>query len=188
MTLGLPGDPFRNVLSILVYPVGLRRAGGALVRRLVDHREIGTTGRGMVSRAGDSRPGMKSAATRASRARGSNLVWHEFAHQIDMLDRSTNGTPPLADREQRQRWHDVMTDEVRTAGRRRRGRPGHAAGYIRRRERGRVLRGRDRVLFRLPRRTARTSIRGCTICCADITGRTRPSESLDGRDASSKLA
>lgn len=42
---------------------------------------------------------------------GRNLVWHEFAHQIDMLDRSTNGTPPLADRQERQRWHDVMTAE-----------------------------------------------------------------------------
>ena len=42
---------------------------------------------------------------------GRNLVWHEFAHQIDMLDRSTNGTPPLADRNQRQLWHDVMTAE-----------------------------------------------------------------------------
>jgi hypothetical protein len=28
-----------------------------------------------------------------------------------MLDRSTNGTPPLADRQERQRWHDVMTAE-----------------------------------------------------------------------------
>ena len=28
---------------------------------------------------------------------GHNLVWHEFAHQLDMLDRSTNGTPPLED-------------------------------------------------------------------------------------------
>ena len=38
-------------------------------------------------------------------------MWHEFAHQIDMLDRSTNGTPPLADPGQRRRWHDVMTAE-----------------------------------------------------------------------------
>jgi Mlc titration factor MtfA (ptsG expression regulator) len=42
---------------------------------------------------------------------GRNLVWHEFAHQIDMLDRSTNGTPPLEDRSMRRQWHDVMTAE-----------------------------------------------------------------------------
>ncbi len=29
---------------------------------------------------------------------GENLVWHEFAHQLDMLDREIDGTPPLADR------------------------------------------------------------------------------------------
>ena len=25
---------------------------------------------------------------------GHNLVWHEFAHKLDMLDRETDGTPP----------------------------------------------------------------------------------------------
>ena len=28
-----------------------------------------------------------------------------------MLDRSTDGTPPLRSREQRERWHEVMTAE-----------------------------------------------------------------------------
>ena len=36
MTLGLDGEPFRDVLSMLIYPSRLRRAGRALVRRLVD--------------------------------------------------------------------------------------------------------------------------------------------------------
>ena len=26
---------------------------------------------------------------------GRNVVWHEFAHQLDMLDRAIDGTPPL---------------------------------------------------------------------------------------------
>jgi MtfA peptidase len=43
--------------------------------------------------------------------RGQNLVWHEFAHQLDMLDRETNGTPPLRNRQQRIAWRDVMTAE-----------------------------------------------------------------------------
>ncbi len=38
-------------------------------------------------------------------------MWHEFAHQIDMLDRSVNGTPPLEDRAMRRQWHDVMSAE-----------------------------------------------------------------------------
>jgi Mlc titration factor MtfA (ptsG expression regulator) len=42
---------------------------------------------------------------------GNNLVWHEFAHQLDMLDRETDGTPPLDNRAQYRRWTDVMTAE-----------------------------------------------------------------------------
>src|SRR5581483_12130694 len=42
---------------------------------------------------------------------GKNLVFHEFAHQLDMLDGVINGTPPLRDRTQEQRWKEVMTDE-----------------------------------------------------------------------------
>ena len=42
---------------------------------------------------------------------GRNLVWHEFAHQLDMLDREIDGTPPLEDRAQYRRWIDVMTAE-----------------------------------------------------------------------------
>jgi Mlc titration factor MtfA (ptsG expression regulator) len=38
---------------------------------------------------------------------GHNLVYHEFAHKLDMLDGHADGTPPLATRAQRQRWHDV---------------------------------------------------------------------------------
>jgi Mlc titration factor MtfA (ptsG expression regulator) len=42
---------------------------------------------------------------------GENLVWHEFAHQLDMLDREIDGTPPLENRAQYRRWIDVMTAE-----------------------------------------------------------------------------
>ena len=55
---------------------------------------------------------------------GRNVVWHEFAHQLDMLDRAIDGTPPLASREQYERWSKVMTaelDKLRSA--RRSGRP-----------------------------------------------------------------
>ena len=42
---------------------------------------------------------------------GTNLVFHEFAHQLDMLDRSIDGTPPLGSREQYERWQEVMSAE-----------------------------------------------------------------------------
>jgi Mlc titration factor MtfA (ptsG expression regulator) len=42
---------------------------------------------------------------------GNNVVFHEFAHKIDMLDGTIDGTPPLPDARSRQRWIDVCTRE-----------------------------------------------------------------------------
>jgi Mlc titration factor MtfA (ptsG expression regulator) len=42
--------------------------------------------------------------------RGHNVVYHEFAHKLDMADGSVDGTPPVA-AEDRQRWIDVCTRE-----------------------------------------------------------------------------
>jgi Mlc titration factor MtfA (ptsG expression regulator) len=39
---------------------------------------------------------------------GHNLVYHEFAHKLDMLDGGADGTPPLASSEERERWHQVF--------------------------------------------------------------------------------
>jgi hypothetical protein len=41
--------------------------------------------------------------------RGHNVVFHEFAHQLDMLDGTVDGTPPLDDPEALQRWIAVCT-------------------------------------------------------------------------------
>ena len=43
--------------------------------------------------------------------RGHNVVYHEFAHKLDMLDGCVNGTPPLAERAQYERWVAVCTRE-----------------------------------------------------------------------------
>ena len=40
---------------------------------------------------------------------GHNVVFHEFAHKLDMLDGSVDGTPPLATQEQFDRWVEVCT-------------------------------------------------------------------------------
>ena len=110
MTLGLEGEPFRNLQSVLVYP------GGYAVPE--ERWYEGWSIRGEEARLGEAwyrGPVILSWAEVNRDAhhpgRGNNLVWHEFAHQLDMLDRSTNGTPPLEDRQQRRRWHEVMTDE-----------------------------------------------------------------------------
>jgi len=42
---------------------------------------------------------------------GRDVVLHEFAHKLDMLDGLIDGTPPIDDELDRQRWIDVCTAE-----------------------------------------------------------------------------
>jgi len=42
---------------------------------------------------------------------GHNVVYHEFAHKLDMLDGCVNGTPLLGERARYQRWVAVCTRE-----------------------------------------------------------------------------
>ncbi len=42
--------------------------------------------------------------------RGHNVVFHEFAHKLDMLDATLDGTPPLPRGETRSRWVEVCTE------------------------------------------------------------------------------
>ena len=110
MTLGLEGEPFRHLLSILVYPAGYA---------VPEERQYeGWSIAGEAARLGESwyRGPVILSWDDVQRdvqnpGEGENLVWHEFAHQLDMLDRSVNGTPPLADPAQRRRWNEVMTAE-----------------------------------------------------------------------------
>jgi Mlc titration factor MtfA (ptsG expression regulator) len=63
-------------------------------------------------------------------AGGCNLVVHEFAHQLDDLDGSANGTPALATDAEHAGWARVMTAEyVRLLRDLRRGRETFLGGY-----------------------------------------------------------
>jgi Mlc titration factor MtfA (ptsG expression regulator) len=42
---------------------------------------------------------------------GRNVVLHEFAHKLDMLDRFADGAPPLGSRRQYRAWARIMTEE-----------------------------------------------------------------------------
>ena len=44
---------------------------------------------------------------------GRNVVYHEFAHHLDALDGSADGTPPFTHREQARRWNEVALGEYR---------------------------------------------------------------------------
>ncbi|MET0158824.1 MAG: M90 family metallopeptidase, partial [Acidimicrobiales bacterium] len=43
--------------------------------------------------------------------RGHNVVFHEFAHKLDMLDGIVDGTPPLPDQATVDQWVAVCTSE-----------------------------------------------------------------------------
>jgi MtfA peptidase len=119
LLLGLEIDDYPQLTSVIVHPSTVRlhgqhAAGGGLVAS-------GT--QTLLGQAHYRGPVVLSwnAARRGARypERGENVVYHEFAHQLDMLDGITDGTPPLGDDAARRRWVDVCTaayDAVRAEG------------------------------------------------------------------------
>lgn len=116
LLLGHDVDPVKDDLfpqsqSILLYPdkfvssaakhVG---AAGVVTEGLTNLGEAWYNGPVVLSWA-DAR------AAAANATPGHNVVIHEFAHKLDMLDGSVNGTPPLDSPEQNQQWTLIMTGE-----------------------------------------------------------------------------
>ena len=112
LILELDGEPLARVPSILVYPTAfktpkVRRLGGSEFTLVGEQSLEGEAFyRGAVLLNWDD-----IADSVENPGSGHNLVWHEFAHQLDMLDGSIDGTPPIADPDMSRRWHDVMTAE-----------------------------------------------------------------------------
>lgn len=109
LTFGRNDLWFDHVLSILVYPDEYLA------------KDLDTNSDGIVTETGQVRLGeavwqgpvilsWRDVLSGGRREyRGSNLVLHEFAHQLDMANgRFVDGIPPLDTREQIQRWIDVM--------------------------------------------------------------------------------
>jgi MtfA peptidase len=114
LQLGLPHDYYRNVDSILVYPstvVVPERPPGVFERVDAPVQAPGPIlgqafARGPVILVWD-------AVLHGARhpEQGHNVVYHEFAHQLDMLDGSADGTPPLAGQDQLAQWVEVCSRE-----------------------------------------------------------------------------
>jgi Mlc titration factor MtfA (ptsG expression regulator) len=109
LVLGLEHDCFDRVRSILVYPGGYTdprpQAGPGGIMTTGEAR-LGEATRGVVV--------LSWAEVREETlGRGHNVVFHEFAHQLDMLDGVVDGTPPLGSRGAYARWRNVMTAEYR---------------------------------------------------------------------------
>ena len=107
LLLGLPHNYYRNVQSIIVYPstvVPPQRKPGFFENTIapveLEQPIIGQAFRkGPVIIVWD-------AALRGGRhpESGHNVIYHEFAHKLDMLDGAADGTPPLHDRDEYRDW------------------------------------------------------------------------------------
>ncbi len=112
LVLAIPHDYYARVPSVIIAPRGYVvkgvqvDVGGGLV--LEEDRELlgETISRGPVKLSWSDV--LKQDSELGS---GNNLVFHEFAHQLDLLDGEINGTPLLRDRRLARRWQKVMTAE-----------------------------------------------------------------------------
>jgi Mlc titration factor MtfA (ptsG expression regulator) len=114
LLLGREHALYEDVESILVYPttmVAPEREPGVFERggRVID--EAGTAVLGQAHLRG---PVILAWDDVLAGARGTgkrNVVFHELAHKIDMVDGTIDGTPPLPDRASRARWAEVCSKE-----------------------------------------------------------------------------
>ena len=116
--LGLDPDSYDHVMTILVYPEDYfapqrTYADGGLVRDELSNRSGEAWMRGPVVL---SWADVLSSGRR--RGRGRNLVIHEFAHKLDMLNHEVDGTPPLRDGAGIPEWREVMANEYDELARR----------------------------------------------------------------------
>ncbi len=107
LLLGLPHNYYQNVLTILVYPstvVPPPRKPGFFETSLTPIEQ----GFPIIGQALQQGPIIIiwDAALHGGRhpELGHNVVYHEFAHKLDMLDGAADGTPPLKNRTEYREW------------------------------------------------------------------------------------
>jgi len=114
LLLGLPHEFYRNVLSILVYPSTV-----VPPQRTLGHFEIALApadvAHPIIGQAFQQGPLILiwDAVLHSGRhpEQGHNVVYHEFAHKLDMLTGAADGTPPLRDRDEYRDWVAVCSRE-----------------------------------------------------------------------------
>lgn len=103
LILGLDHDYLSAVTTILVYPHGFIVPNSVQEGFLVTESKVPTLGqafvKGPVILAWDAV--LKSGRNPYD---GENLVYHEFAHQLDFIDGIIDGIPPLSSPQQYQAW------------------------------------------------------------------------------------
>jgi Mlc titration factor MtfA (ptsG expression regulator) len=107
--LGLEIDEYFDVSSVIVHRStvklrGTHRSAAGTMSDAPQHLAGQATPKGPVVLSW-------SAVRRGARfpQHGENVVYHEFAHRLDMLGGITDGTPPLGSDEAARRWAEVCT-------------------------------------------------------------------------------
>ena len=112
LVLELGVEEYREVSAIIVYPTAMQSRGvsagpvpGTITEGVTPVLGEAHDGRGPVLLAWD-----QARASARNPGSGHNVVFHEFAHKIDMLDSVIDGTPPLGNRRDIARWVEVCTE------------------------------------------------------------------------------
>lgn len=114
LLLGLAHNYYRNVESIIVYPstvVPPQRRPGFFDNTIA----LAENAHPIIGQAFQNGPVIIiwDAALRGGRhpEYGHNVIYHEFAHKLDMLDGMADGTPPLQDRAEYRDWVLICSRE-----------------------------------------------------------------------------
>jgi Mlc titration factor MtfA (ptsG expression regulator) len=106
-------DYFPRLTSIIVYPTGY-------VARETTRDESGIWSEGADHLLGHTQRDLRAMVLAWDEVRagaadpddGQNLVLHEFAHQLDFEDGTTDGTPALDTRAEARSWESVLSEEL----------------------------------------------------------------------------
>lgn len=105
-------DYYPNLTSIIVYPSGYVASQTASIDGGIwEEGEQGRFGETALNLGALVLAWDEARRGAAAYADGSNVVLHEFAHQLDFEDRATDGTPPLRTRADYAAWARVMSAE-----------------------------------------------------------------------------
>ncbi len=112
LVLGLDVGELREVSAVVVYPTAMQTRGerAGPIDGTVTDGPLPILGeaherRGPVLIAWD-----QAHADASDPGRGQNVVLHEFAHKLDMVDHVADGSPLLSGRVEQARWREVCTE------------------------------------------------------------------------------
>lgn len=112
LVLDLGVEELRELSAVVVYPTGMRSVGERLgpISGTVSDGPLPILGeaherRGPVLVAWD-----RAELEAREPGQGGNVVLHELAHKLDMVDHLVDGRPPLHGRVEPQRWFDVCRE------------------------------------------------------------------------------